>query len=92
MIRNVEGYTEELKELRQLYRNCFKQHPEVLHHLLADLGTYSEIPADPGAVALRNYGIRILDIIGVNDESIIQDVIRRNLELPFTPNKQPQEE
>ena len=87
MIYENEGYTEEFLEVRRKYRNCFTQHPEVLEHLLTELGLFQDIPSDPAAVALRNYGMRLLDIIGANDESNIRGVVRMYLNVPYAHNK-----
>ena len=92
MISNREGYTEDLLKLRDRYRECFSKYPDVLQHILMDMGVYEAIPATPEKVALRNYGVRILDIIGANDESLIQDVIRWQLNLPFAHNEMPKQE
>ena len=92
MIRSEDGYPEYFKDLRRTFRSCFSAHPEVLHRILMELGTFGEIKNDPGAVALRNFGVWLLDIIGSNDEEITMDVVRSYLQLPFTPNTPPQEE
>lgn len=92
MIRNEDGYTEEFIKLRIRFKECFKQYPDVLNHLLTDMGTFQNIPTDAGAVALRNYGVRILEILGAYDESLIQDVLQGFLSLPLTYNPKPQEE
>lgn len=91
MIYHNEDYSEEFIQLRTEYRKCFSQYPNVLAHILADCGTFCEISDDARSVALKNFGTRIMDIIGVNDEDIITDVMRLYLKLPLAPNK-PQEE
>lgn len=77
---------QELIELRKRFKSCFAQYPDVLNHLLSDMGTFGPIPNDPGAVALRNYGVRILEILGAYDEDgiekmLLRDVLRYPIEI-----------
>lgn len=94
MIRNDDAYTDDFLSLRKKFRECFssENNLEVLFHLLSDMGTFEEVPTDPGSIALRNYGVRLLEIIGPYDEGIIKDVLRSFIKLPFAPNIPPQEE
>lgn len=92
MIRKEDIYDDEFIELRKQYRNCFKDYPNVLNHLLSDMGTFQRISADPGEVALRNYGVHLLEIIGAYDEDGIENILRSYIKLPLQINTPLQEE
>ena len=58
------------KDLLQQYRNVFshKEAIPVLMHMLIDLGTFADLPnISPEDAALKNYGARLLKIIGGGD-------------------------
>lgn len=66
------------RSLIQKYRNVFS-HPEandVLGHMLYELGVFDELdPTDVQHMALRNYGTRLLKILGggvINISSAVQ--------------------
>jgi hypothetical protein len=61
------------KELVQQYRNVFS-HTEAKHvlaHILFELGTFIDIPEmTPEDAALKNYGARLLNILGGGEVTI----------------------
>ena len=64
------------------YRNVFsaKEGPAVLAHMLFEMGVFMEIPGpSPEDVALKNYGARLLSILGGGtiDIKTTEDFIKR---------------
>ena len=59
------------------YRKVFSSRDgaDVLEHMLYDLGAFQEISDNPENLALRNYAIRLLKIIGGGEAC--EDSIRR---------------
>lgn len=56
--------------------------------ILKDLGTFDTIPAtDPGAIATRNYGIRLLEMVGALSEATIYQLVDKIFELPVEVEK-----
>lgn len=58
-------------DLISLYRQVFSTNAgqEVLCHILFDLGAFIEVSDGPEDVALKNYGIRLLNILGGKEPS-----------------------
>lgn len=87
MIIKEDSYTEEFIQLRMRFKNCFRKYPDVLNQLLSDMGTFQKIEADPGQVALRNYGVHLLELIGAYDEEGIENTLQGYINLPAIVNK-----
>lgn len=74
------------KELMRQYRNVFSntEAKHVLSHILFELGTFIDIPdMTPEDAALKNYGVRLLNILGggeikINAISALVDGLKRN--------------
>ena len=56
-------------ELVKSYRNVFSgvEGPKVLAHILYELGLFQEVSYSPEDQALKNYGSRLLSILGGGD-------------------------
>ncbi len=59
-LKNVYRTEEGLYELARTLREC---------------GVFDEIPCEPGAVALRNYGIRKMEDLGMLDEESLLSLV-----------------
>lgn len=59
--------------LRNVYRT--EEGKYELARTLRELGVFDEIPNDPGKVALRNFGIRKMEDLGMLDEESILALI-----------------
>ena len=76
------------EELIQSYRRIFssKEGPEVLTHMLFELGAFTETSSNPEDVALKNYGLRLLKILGGGEihadtiELIAKKLVKQPLE------------
>ncbi len=90
MIRASAELSVEDKAERNLFRKVFST-PEgkrVLTAILADLGTFDRIPMEEGSIALRNYGIRLLELSGLLDEVKIPAWVELMLSLVADENKE----
>jgi len=63
------------------YRNLFsgRSASDVLSHMLYDLGTFTETSETAEDMALKNYGIRLLRILGGGEvgETAIQAMVKQ---------------
>lgn len=63
------------------YRRVFssKHGVDILYHMLYDLGVFQEISDGPEDVALKNYGLRLLKILGGGgpDEDTIRQFTKK---------------
>jgi hypothetical protein len=65
--------------------------PQVLNYLLSDFGFFDAVdPADAGAVALRNYGSKLLALVGAIDPADTLPLTRAILNVP--PAVMPEDE
>lgn len=90
MIRVDAELSREDKAERALFRRVFSS-PEgkrVLTAILADLGTFDRVPMEEGSVALRNYGIRLMELTGLLDEMKIPAWVEMMLSLVADENKE----
>jgi len=60
--------------LRNVYRT--EEGNYELSRSLRELGVFDEIPTDPEKVALRNYGIRKMEDLGMLDEESLQALVK----------------
>jgi len=76
------------KELIEAYRAVFshKRADEVLYHMLYELGTFTDMPSMTAEdFALKNYGSRILNILGGGEikQDTFKELIKRVLMQPL---------
>jgi hypothetical protein len=73
------------REVRDLYRRVYNTPigKKVLCHMLVELGFFNTSPASEGAVALQNYGKRILNHMGIWDASQAENIVNQMMSLPL---------
>jgi len=77
------------------YRTLFSSRTgvDVLSHMLFDLGVFTQTSDTPENVALRNYGLRLLKILGGDDPSkdsvdmFIKKIVKQPLKREIDDNE-----
>lgn len=77
----LNGFSEEERGIREEYRRAFMEFPEVFKTMLYDLGVFSTVENE-GQRVLHNYGIKLLEMIGVNTVWNHDEIARLLLNLP----------
>lgn len=79
MERSIEKKAEDYHYVLKCYNQAFSG-PEgqvVLEHILTSTGVFdAHWPDDPGSMALRNFGAKILQYAGMEMPEVIPDVIK----------------
>ncbi len=74
-------------DLMAKYRQVFSSAAgnDVICHILFELGVFTEITEGPEDVALKNYGVRLMKILGGGEphESSMQGFIKRLMKQPL---------
>lgn len=75
------------------YRNVFSSRNgvDVLNHLLYDLGVFQATPDSPEDIALRNFGLRLLAILGGGEypaEDTIKQFTKKLMRQPLNKEKE----
>jgi hypothetical protein len=90
MIRWGRPIMQDEEQIRAKYLQVFLDGygPEVLTYILTDLGFF-DVSQDEKAVALRNYAVRLLELLGVLHEQNAEDITRKLLRVtPYDLNLQ----
>lgn len=74
MIDSRQQVTKEILSKRNFLKNVYRTEEGLyeLARIVRECGVFDQIPADPGSIALHNFGIRKMEDLGLLDgESLI---------------------